>query len=1346
MKSLILLYILTVCCAYDAYAQIERVLPRRNQSSFEDTKFVVGFMQNDVFIPGVYEPPDDGLVLQIFIASDYNATVTIDLPDGSRFIRNVQANTVYTETLDPHLMMHVSERPMRQSVFITSDVPVVVYAINTLAASTDTYIALPMKHLGSEYRAITRSNDFYPSNDGSSTRQRLVDTTQRQAEFMVMAVEDNTTVQYTPSSPTEGGVAAGQMSSVLLQRGECFLVKARKDGRGRGDLTGSLVTSTRPVAFLSGNARVSLPLSSTARISKDHLVEMLPPTNLWGSEHATVPFGSGITSGDFIRIVASQDNTTVTYTSAMGTGTAVLANAGDWVEYRDVRFPTRWVSDRPTMVAQFMVSQMYAGSNFADPAMVIVPPVQYFATRALFQFPKMQMQAGVPQPQPFYYFVNVLCESTGLSTFTINGRLVSQLEPDIFTQTVPGTNLHWAQLSLNAGVYVLEVDSGSFSGVMYATTYVDSYANMFGASFEPRRRMDISPPNYHLANDCFRLQGVITDTASDSGFTKDLYEVVVLRDRTTNYTWQLDGPLDTNGTMSIDASVNDPWKDARIVIQSWDAQGNGKEWLYTYHAPKVSIPAIIKFQGASGQICSTLVVKNTDTTTLVIPLIRLVGDKRYSIRDPRTDTVRLGPGDSLLLDVCFTFDGSAQPAYGTIFIDLPCGLKKEVRLSMTLLASLSTTDVDFGAVRIGDTVCRSVAIVNDGTIDIVIDSLTLSAAYPDYRPNIVALRLPRTLAPGDTLRMDVCYTPSTETATSRADTVHASPLVTDIVRYRGRGIRPRIANVVVDWKQRRVGTTNDTTFTLRNTGSAGCTVHAIDVVGDTLQFTADALLATRSTGTISLPTAGVAVSDAAFRPTGVGPWSTTTHVLVDWMYHDTVSVRFLGEGTLPVIVVQDIDLGIIRLDARKDSLCRIYMAGGTEALTVDMVSTGGPEITAFAIQPTALAPRTLAVGQDVTGMIGFLPQRIGRHDAWIDITNDAAPAYGRVITRVHLRATAIGLDTTSVATSVAAANTLLACTETPVTVRFRNTGNTIITLNSIEMTMDGGTVAGDSTAYPILVMPDSLVEITVQCTANAVSNGVFTAVYHYDDSLTANETHSFDIVISESIIDLPSGVTTSPGSEESLQIVAGVQAALSLPIPFEVQIRADVERYRIVPQAVVATIVERGIEGTLDLQMVSNGSLHTFTSTRPLTAPFSVRWNLPIGILWKDASHSVVQGSILGTNCTLNAIDSAVFGVSLCGSNLRAIRFGATPITDVDVAPMPATSYLDLRCTSTADEVVQVDLIDQTGTRITIGQNLSLKKGTQYLKFPCSRLAAGWYQVVVVGMSGSLVVPVIIVN
>lgn len=1346
MKSLFLLCILTVYCAYDVYAQVERVLPRRNQSSFEDTRFVIGFLQNEIFIPGVFEPPSEGLVLQIFIASDYNATVTIDLPNGSRFIRNVLANTVHTETLDPQLMMRVSERPMRQSVFVTSDVPVVVYAINTIAASTDTYIALPMKHLGTEYRAVTRANDFYPRDSSSSPTQRLFDTTQRQAEFMVMAVEDNTMVQYTPSSATEGGVPAGQTSSVLLQRGECFMVKSAKAGKGKGDLTGSLVTTNRPVAFLSGHARSSVPLSFGSRFSKDHLVEMLPPTSLWGSEHATIPFGSGIRSGDYIRIVASQDNTTVTFTSAMGTGTQVIANAGDWVEYRDVKFPTRWVSDKPTMVAQFMVSQFYAGTNYADPAMVIVPPVQYFATRALFQFPKMQLQTGSPIPQPFFYFVNVLCEASGLSTFKINGTLVSKLDPSILTQTVPGTNLHWAQLSLNAGVYVLEVDSGSFSGVMYATTFVDSYANMFGASFEPRRRMDLSPPNFRLSHDCFKLQGVIADTAKEAGFSKKLYEVNVMRDRTSNYTWQLIGPTDTTGSLEFDATVSDPWKDARMVIQAWDDQGNGKEWLYSYHAPKVAVPATMKFQGGSGQVCSTLVVRNTDTTMLVIPAIRLVGDKRYSMKNPTLDTVRLAPGDSILLDVCFTFDGSRQPAYATIFIDLPCGLKKEVRLTMTILASITTTNVDFGAVRIGDTVCKSVAIVNEGNIEVVIDSLTLSNAYPEYTPNIVGLRLPRTLLPGDTLWMSVCFTPTTETVTSRMDTVHASPQVKDVVQYRGRGVRPRVANVVVDWKKRRVGTMSDSTLTLQNTGSALCSVRAMGVLGDTIQFSANELLASRVTGVITIPSAGIASTEVSFHPGGVGLWSTNTTLLVDWRFHDTVEVQFLGEGTLPIIVTQDIDLGTIKLDERKDSVCTFYAAGGTEALTVDNATTGGQDISALTIQPTVLVPQRLSIGQDVRGTIGFVPQRIGRHDAWIDVTHDAAPAYGRVVSRIRITANVVGLDTTRVSTLVNASPSFVACTETPVGVRFLNTGNTVVTLNNIAFRLNGGTVAGDTTMYPVLVLPDSSVSISLECIADARSNGSFSATFTYNDTLTTTVSHEFAIVVSSSTIELPAGISTSPGSTEVVQFTAGVQAALSTPIPFVVEIQADEERFRITPGTIVATINEDGLQSTLYLQLNSNGSAHTFTAPRLISAPFVVRWELSVGILWKDTYNSSMFGRVLATNCTSNASDSTEFGVNLCGSNLRAIRFGAMPIIDVSVAPMPATSYLELRCTSTSDEDIQVDLIDQTGTRITIGQNLSLKKGTQYLKFPCSRLTAGWYQFVIMGMSGNLVVPVIIVK
>lgn len=52
-----------------------------------------------------------------------------------------------------------------------------------------------------------------------------------------------------------------------------------------GDLSGTHVKSTQRVAVMSGNIRTSVGQGS----SRDHLVAMLPPTELWGKVYCTVP-------------------------------------------------------------------------------------------------------------------------------------------------------------------------------------------------------------------------------------------------------------------------------------------------------------------------------------------------------------------------------------------------------------------------------------------------------------------------------------------------------------------------------------------------------------------------------------------------------------------------------------------------------------------------------------------------------------------------------------------------------------------------------------------------------------------------------------------------------------------------------------------------------------------------------------------------------------------------------------------------------------------------------------------------------------------------------------------------
>jgi hypothetical protein len=71
-----------------------------------------------------------------------------------------------------------------------------------------------------------------------------------------------------------------------------------------GDLTGSYVTSDRPISVVSGSSRSTVPYDLAISPTSDHLEEMIPPLFAWGKRFLTVPL-AGRTAGDIFRILGN---------------------------------------------------------------------------------------------------------------------------------------------------------------------------------------------------------------------------------------------------------------------------------------------------------------------------------------------------------------------------------------------------------------------------------------------------------------------------------------------------------------------------------------------------------------------------------------------------------------------------------------------------------------------------------------------------------------------------------------------------------------------------------------------------------------------------------------------------------------------------------------------------------------------------------------------------------------------------------------------------------------------------------------------------------------------------------
>jgi len=966
VKSVRFIAIFCLIIGAELSAQVERVLPKRGSSSVEGTEFIVGFLQNEIYQASDYAR------LQIFLSSQYDANVRIELPDGNIIRKRLSANTVDIETIPAFHQIRRSELVERKSITITSDVPIIVSLLNTLSQSTDSYTAIPTKHLGTDYISVCRPIDRYPI---MSVNSAWIDTIGRAGQFAIIATENATDIEIMPSTITETGRPADVPIYVRLNRGETFLVRARVDTTGRNDLSGSRVKSSKPIGFLSGHLRTSVP---TNRVySKDHLVEMLPSLDKWGKRYATTPFALVRPQDpDRIRLIAAEDGTTITYTSPIGPGTITL-DEGEYFE-TGVSVPVLWESDKPFLVVQFMPSRYLPQDNY-DPAMVVIPPIEQFVQSAIFQFPTLEINDDLGAAQQFYYYVNIVADSVAVPSLRLNGALVTDLAPIIQVNRVPGTSLRWAQVRLSQGAYSLTADRGTFSGIIYGTTLADSYAHIIGMRYGPLLKIDNSPPRYALNVQCGNVTGYVTDTTA--GDTAKITEIEVVTSQTKNYTWTIGLPKDSIGTSDITASVRDMWADAKLVVHTWDKNGNGKEWLFEYDAPNVTVPQFVDIDvvGGSGSFCAPLTIRNADSTPIHLRDVKISGDSRYSIAAPTDRDTILGAGDSIVVTVCFTITSdTSAPRTAIVAVELPCNLQRTTIVRSASVAAITTRDHDFGDVLVGDTVCADIPVVNVGSVPVTIEDLAFGSLSQEFGIDSTATTLDSTILPGDTVWIRVCYMPTDSVVSRRTDTIVSRPALGERYTVTGRGVRPNVHNIVIDWGRRRVGVQHDTTFTFMNSGQIETQISRFRCEGDTASFPPGILFNQHVSIPEYSPSPPLSI---AFLPDRDGNAEFRMVWLSDWQPHDSIFVVLRGVGVQPALETYDIDMGDVIVGQQKDSSVVYMRSFGTDDLSIFQATAEGADIPSFTVPQAVYNLRRLSIPENFLENLVYTTKDWSAHHA-----------------------------------------------------------------------------------------------------------------------------------------------------------------------------------------------------------------------------------------------------------------------------------------------------------------------------------------------------------------------------
>jgi hypothetical protein len=378
---------------------------------------------------------------------------------------------------------------------------IAVYGYSHEILSSDGFLILPKESLGQHYIVASMRNAM---NYGDYTSDYYPRST-----FVVMATEDNTSITLKLTATSQSKRLLKDSEYVItLNRGEVFPVMARDTGIWSSfkerqwfddttyvewdvpyvaaivpghdpDLTGSEVKADKPVAVFCGHERAASPpsievditrlLDTATGVSRDHLIEQVPPVELWGNEF--IVMGSAQdremtrpANGDLIRVISAEDDNQVTVNGVL-VGTA---NARGYVQFFNPDL-SRVSTSKPALVLKYSQSRAFV-RGLGDPDMTIVPPMSNLSMK--YTLPVVNNNAAFDEE-----YVNVLVHKDAINSTLINGRA-----PYTRPKAIPGTNFVWYTEWGAPGEWRIESSLPCYAE-SYAYGGADSYTFAGGGDF-----------------------------------------------------------------------------------------------------------------------------------------------------------------------------------------------------------------------------------------------------------------------------------------------------------------------------------------------------------------------------------------------------------------------------------------------------------------------------------------------------------------------------------------------------------------------------------------------------------------------------------------------------------------------------------------------------------------------------------------------------------------------------------------------------------------------------------------------------------------------------------------------
>ena len=434
------------------------------QNSTQGMEFWFSYMEN-----GYKYNSGNWVDNTVMISAKQACTGTISKPDGSlpEIPFSVEDNGI-TYINIPEIYAYNennSEVVDNKSLVLRSTDTVSVYISNIATYSFDASFVLPVESLGSEYIVQCFEQEY--NELGISLNAKILTSA-----FLIIAVEDDTQVDITPSIMTEFGMMPGQITTVTLNAGETYFVRSNYDDEWR-DLSGTLIMAhdDKKVAVFNGNTTTCIPID--VGDGRDHIFEQALPIDTWGQQFVVT--NSQGRARDFVKITSSADHNTVKRNGY----TIANLNYGESYEFSLLAADGSCFieTSEPSVVYLYNTTGVepceHYGNN-GDPSMAWIPPVEQRIDEITFcTFNSDYEYASID-----HHYVNIVVESDDIRSVYLDGQLINAGD---FQPVQGSSDYSFVRKNINHGTHHLSCETGLIAHV-YGFGRARGYAYCVGAN------------------------------------------------------------------------------------------------------------------------------------------------------------------------------------------------------------------------------------------------------------------------------------------------------------------------------------------------------------------------------------------------------------------------------------------------------------------------------------------------------------------------------------------------------------------------------------------------------------------------------------------------------------------------------------------------------------------------------------------------------------------------------------------------------------------------------------------------------------------------------------------------